>query len=145
MYLKGGGRLSGRIVSRTGAAVEVDVGAGRIAVPASSVVCVEEGHSPLHEYEDRAGRIGAGDADAWAALGEWADSQGLGTQGREAYHRAPAASPDDPRANAALGNLPGGLAADLGRPITVHAGRPCPGAAAYSLARPARIPALTPV
>jgi hypothetical protein len=43
VYLKGGGRLSGRIVSRAGAAVEVDVRAGRIAVPASIVVRVEEG------------------------------------------------------------------------------------------------------
>ncbi len=38
------------------------------------------------------------------ALGEWATAQGLGTQAREAYHRALSASPGDPRANAALGH-----------------------------------------
>ncbi len=105
VYLKGGGRLSGRIVSRTESTIEVDVGAGRIGVPASSVLRIVEGRSPLHEYEDRAGRLAAGDVDGWVALAEWASAQGLGTQAREAYHRALAASPDDPRANEALGNV----------------------------------------
>src|SRR5262245_63742812 len=53
---------------------------GRIAVPASSVVRIEEGHSTLQEYDDRASRIPAGDASAWIALGEWASAQGLSSQ-----------------------------------------------------------------
>jgi len=105
VYLKGGGRLSGRIVSRTETTIEVDVGAGRIGVPASSVLRIEEGRSPLQDYEERAGRLAPGDVDGWIALAQWAEGQGLGTQAREAYHRALAASPDDPRANAALGNM----------------------------------------
>ena len=105
VFLKGGGRLSGRIVSRTETTIEVDVGAGRIGVPVSSVLRVEEGRSPLHEYEERAGRLAPGDVDGWVALAEWASARGLGTQAREAYHRALAASPDDPRANEALGNV----------------------------------------
>jgi hypothetical protein len=105
VYLKGGGRLSGRIVSRSETTIEVDVGAGRMGVPLSSVVRIEEGRSPLHEYEERAGRLAAGDADGWVALGEWASAKGLGTQAREAYHRALAAAPDDRRANEALGNV----------------------------------------
>lgn len=105
VFLKSGGRVSGRIVSRSATTVEVDVGAGRIAVPASSVVRIEEGRSALQEYEERAGRVPAGDAHAWNALGEWASDQGLGAQAREAYSRALAASPNDPKANAALGNV----------------------------------------
>jgi tetratricopeptide repeat protein len=105
VFLKSGGRVSGRVVSRTATSVEVDVGAGRIAVPASSVVRIEEGRSPLHEYEERAGRIGAADVEAWIALGEWASAQGLSAQAREAFHRALAISPTDPRANAGLGNM----------------------------------------
>jgi hypothetical protein len=105
VFLKSGGQLSGRIVSRTAATVEVDVGAGRIAVPASSVVRIEEGRSALQEYEERAGRIPAADANAWIVLGEWASAQGLSSQAREAYHRALAASPNEPQANAALGNV----------------------------------------
>jgi len=105
VFLKGGGQVSGRIVSRSEAKVEVDVGAGRIAVPASSVVRIEEGRSALQEYEEQAGRIAAGDVDGWIALAGWAEAKGLGTQAREAYHRALAVSPDDPRANQALGNV----------------------------------------
>ncbi len=105
VFLKSGGQLSGRIVSRTATTVEVDVGAGRITVPASSVVRIEEGRSALQEYEERAGRVPAGDVEGWLALGEWASARGLGSQAREAYHRALSASPNDPRANAALGNV----------------------------------------
>jgi hypothetical protein len=104
VILKSGGKVSGRIVSRTATSIEVDVGAGRITVPVSSVVRIEEGRSPLQEYEERAGRTAAGDVDAWLALGDWASDQGLSSQAREAWNRALAAAPDNPRANAALGN-----------------------------------------
>lgn len=105
VFLKSGGHLSGRIVSRTAATVEVDIGAGRVAVPASSVARIEEGRSALQEYEERAALLAAGDVDGWVALGQWAEAKGLSTQAREAYHRALAASPGDPRANQALGNV----------------------------------------
>jgi tetratricopeptide repeat protein len=105
IFLKSGGRVSGRVVSRSATSVEVDVGAGRITVPTSSVVRIEEGPSALQEYEERSRRIPAADANAWIALGEWASAQGLSSQAREAYHRALAASPNDPRANAGLGNV----------------------------------------
>ena len=105
VFLKGGGHLSGRVVSRSETKIEVDVGAGRISVPASSVLRIEDGRSALQEYEERAGALAAGDADGWVALGQWADSHGLGSQAREAYSRALAVSPTDPRANEALGNV----------------------------------------
>jgi len=105
VFLKSGGQLSGRVVSRTATAVEVDVGAGKITVPASSVLRIEDGRSPLQEYEERAGTLAAGDADGWVALGQWAESRGLSKQAGEAYHRALAASPLDPRANEGLGNV----------------------------------------
>jgi hypothetical protein len=105
VYLKGGGQISGRIVSQTDKKVEVDVGAGRIAVPAANVLRIEKGRSPLQEYEERAAQLAAGDADGWVTLGQWAEGRGLSTQAREAYHRAIAASPMDPRANEALGNV----------------------------------------
>jgi len=81
------------------------VGAGRITVPANHVVRIQEGRSALHEYEERAGRIPDANADAWVALGAWASAQGLSSQAREAYQRALAAAPNDPRANAGLGNV----------------------------------------
>jgi hypothetical protein len=105
VFLKSGGQLSGRIAKRTATEVEVDIGAGHITVPMSHVVRIEEGRSALHEYQDRAGALAASDAAGWLALGEWASSRGLGTQAREAYTRALALAPDDPRANAALGRM----------------------------------------
>jgi hypothetical protein len=105
VFLKGGGQLSGRIVSRTATTIEVDVGAGKVGVPVSSVVRIEEGRSPLDEYDERAGRLAPGDVDGWVALGEWASAKGLGSQARAAYSRALSASPGDARANAALGNV----------------------------------------
>jgi hypothetical protein len=105
VFLKSGGQLSGRIVNHTATSVEVDIGAGRITVPVSSVVRVEEGRSALDEYEERAGKLAATDAAGWVALGKWASARGLGTQARQAYERALAAAPDDPAANQALGRV----------------------------------------
>lgn len=105
VYLKGGGQLSGRVVSRSDTKVEVDVGAGRIAVPASSVLRIEAGRSALQEYEERAGLLASDDAEGWLTLGQWAESKGLGSQAREAYHRVLSVSPSEPRANQALGNV----------------------------------------
>jgi hypothetical protein len=105
VFLKNGGQLSGRIVSRTATTIEMDVGAGRIGVPVSSVLRVEDGRSALQEYEERAGRLAPGDVDGWVALGRWASGAGLGTQAREAYERALSASPGDARANEALGHV----------------------------------------
>jgi hypothetical protein len=105
VYLKSGGQLSGRVVSRGATEVTVDVGAGRITVPASSVVRIEEGRSALQEYEERAGALAPADVEGWVALARWAEARGLGTQAAEAWKRALAASPGDPRANEALGNV----------------------------------------
>jgi hypothetical protein len=105
IFLKSGGQLSGRIVNRTATTIEVDIGAGRITVQTSQVVRVEEGRSALQAYEERAARLAAADANGWVELAEWASAQGLGTQAREAYHRALAVAPGDPRANAGVGNV----------------------------------------
>jgi len=105
VYLKSGGQLSGRIVSRTAEKVVVDIGAGQITVRASTVLRIEEGRSALQEYEERAGQLARGDVDGWIELAKWAEGHGLGTQATEAYNRVLAVSPDDPRANLALGNV----------------------------------------
>jgi tetratricopeptide (TPR) repeat protein len=105
IYLKSGGQLSGRILSRTATTVEIDIGGGQIGVAMSTVARIEEGRSTLHEYQDRAGRIAPGDVEAWVALAAWASSVGLGSQATEAYNRALHAAPNDPRANAGVGNV----------------------------------------
>jgi hypothetical protein len=105
VLLKSGGQLSGRIVSRTATEISVDIGAGRITVPMSSVVRIDEGRSAFQEYEERARALGPADVPGWLALGAWASAHGLGTQAREAYERALLASPNDPSANQALGRV----------------------------------------
>jgi hypothetical protein len=105
VYLKGGGRVSGRILQRTATSVEIDVGAGTIAVPASRVERIEEGQGALDVYYERAGALDPKDREGWAALGRWASDKGLTTQSREAYRRVLAADPADAEANQALGNV----------------------------------------
>lgn len=105
VYLKGGGRVSGRILQRTATSVAVDVGAGTITVPASRVERIEEGRSALDVYYERAGALDPKDREGWAALGRWASDQGLAAQSREAYRRVLAVDPADAAANQALGNV----------------------------------------
>lgn len=105
VLLKSGGRLSGRVVLRSDTTITVDIGAGRISVPISSVVRIEEGRSAFEEYEARAAGLGAGDVAGWLELAAWASAQGLSTQARQAYERVLAVAPNDPNANEALGRV----------------------------------------
>ena len=85
VLLKGGGKISGRILSRTDTAVQVDVGAGIITVPMASVLSIEEKRSNLDEYEERAARLSDQDVPGWLQLARWSLGQGLGTQSRRAF------------------------------------------------------------
>ena len=105
VFLKGGGRVTGRILSRTATSLEMDIGAGRVTLSMNSVERIEEGRSALHDYQDRAAAIRATDADGWLQLARWASNAGLGTQARQAYERVLDADPDQPEANRALGRV----------------------------------------
>ena len=105
VILKSGGRVSGRIVQRTDAAVKVDVGAGTITIAMDRVERIEEKGSALDDYYDRAGRLAASDTAGWLELARWASSEGLSAQAGEAYHRVLAADPANAEANQALGNV----------------------------------------
>ena len=105
VYLKGGGQVTGQIVEQTDIAVKVDVGAGVVTVPMSSVAHVQSGASPLQEYRTRAAAIAPGDAAGWRDLGHWAQSHALATQAREAYAKALAVDPNDAAANRGVGKV----------------------------------------
>jgi hypothetical protein len=105
VILKGGGKVSGRILSRTDTAVEVDVGAGTVKLPMTSVVRIDQRRSALDDYHDRANAIQANDVSGWLELARWASSQGLGTQARTAYERVLAVDPENAAANQALGRV----------------------------------------
>lgn len=105
VFLKGGGKVTGRIVKRTPTIVEIDVGAGSVTVPMGRVERIQEGRSALQDYYDRAGALSSDDGAGWKNLARWASAQGLATQAREAYERVLRINPSDPDANLAHGNV----------------------------------------
>jgi hypothetical protein len=105
VFLKGGGKVSGRILARTATSVQIDVGAGTVTLPMSRVERIKEGQSALQTYYARAGALVAEDAAGWKELARWASAQGLATQAREAYERVLRIDPADPDANRARGNV----------------------------------------
>jgi hypothetical protein len=105
VLLKGGARISGRILSRTATTVEVDVGAGIVTIPMSSVERIDERRSPLVEYHERAAPLGDADSNGWLQLATWATGQGLGAQARTAYEKVVSVDPAHAEANQALGRV----------------------------------------
>ena len=105
VHLKSGGSVEGRVIERTASSVEIDIGAGSITLSMESVDRIEEGRSPLDDYDDRAARLDENDRDGWLELARWASSEGLGTQSRRAYEKVLSISPDHPEANAGLGRV----------------------------------------
>jgi hypothetical protein len=105
VILKGGGKVSGRILSRTATSVEVDVGAGTVTVAMSSVVRIDARRSVLDDYYERAEKLAANDRPGWLQLAKWASSQGLGTQARTAYEHVLELDPGNVEANQGLGRV----------------------------------------
>lgn len=105
VHLRGGGKLSGRILSATETGVVVEMPAGNITVPRAQVERVVEGRSALETYGERAASLAPDDREGWAELGRWASNAGLNTQSRAAWGQVLALDPADPEANEALGNV----------------------------------------
>jgi hypothetical protein len=105
VILKGGGKISGEIISQDANSVTVDIGAGTMAVQMSSVVRIDKTTSPLQEYRNRAAKLGANDVEGWRELARWADHQILVTQAREAWTKVTQISPGDPEAHRELGQV----------------------------------------
>lgn len=105
VLLRGGGRISGRILARSETSVQVDVGPGIITVPMASVLSIEEKRTPLDEYEERAATLRDNDAAGWLQLANWAAARGLNTQARRTYDKVLAIDPQNVNANRALGHV----------------------------------------
>ena len=103
VYLKGGGRFSGRILEQTAEKVVIDFGDGTIGLPMDQVEKIVRGTSPLDEFDARASKLGPQDVDGWRSLALWASTKGLSAQSRAAYKRVLALAPDDKEAREALG------------------------------------------
>ena len=105
VHLRGGGKIVGQIVEETHDAVVIEVGPGRITLPAERVDHIVAGRSPLSVYHQRAANLALSDVDGWLDVGLYAQRHGLTTQAREAFERVLAYSPENPIAQAALGNV----------------------------------------
>lgn len=105
VILKGGGVLNGVIVERSDKGVVLEVGPGRVGLPASRIERIETGGSALATYRERAAATPAGDAAAWAQLGLWARDNGLETQAHAAFEQALQADPGNADAHRALGHV----------------------------------------
>jgi hypothetical protein len=103
VFLKGAGSISGRIVEQTDAKVMIDIGGGVMGVPMAHVERIVKARSPLDDYDERAARLAAKDADGWRALARWAGQQGLTKQADDAWGRVLAVAPNDPEAKEAMG------------------------------------------
>ena len=103
VYLKSGGRFSGRILEQTPEKVVIDFGDGTIGIPMDQVQEVVKSASPLDEFDARASKLAPGDVNGWRSLGEWAATRGLSAQARAAYKKVLAVLPDDAEAREALG------------------------------------------
>lgn len=105
VVLRSGGRLDGVVVERTRDRVVVEMGPGRVTMPASQVERIVEGRSALEEFRERAGVLEPGDTEGWEALARWAADHDLQTQSREAWRRVLAGDSSHPEANTALGRV----------------------------------------
>jgi hypothetical protein len=103
VYLKGGGRFTGRIVEQTAERMVIDIGDGTIGFSMERVEEIVKGPSPLDDYSARASKLGPQDLNGWRNLAQWASGQGLSAQARAAYQRVLAVAPDDKEAREALG------------------------------------------
>ena len=103
VYLKGGGKFTGRIVEQTAERMVIDIGDGTIGFSMDRVEEVVKGPSPLDEYDARASKLGPQDVNGWRSLAQWARTRGFPVQARAAYQKVLAVAPDDPEAREALG------------------------------------------
>ncbi len=103
VYLKGGGKFSGRIVVQSADRIVIDIGDGTVGFSMDRVEEIEKGPSPLDEFETRAGKLGPQDVEGWRSLAQWATMKGLSRQSRLAWEKVLAVAPDDAEARRALG------------------------------------------
>lgn len=105
VFLKSGGKMTGEVVSEDGQIVVLEVGPGRVSVPAARVLRIERSKSPLGGYRDRAARLSGDDVNGWLELAFWAQEHDLDTQAQEAFDYVLRLDPTNASANAALGRV----------------------------------------
>ena len=105
VYLEGGGRVRGEIISETPSQVVVKTPTGSThVIKRDEIARIERDRNPEQEYTERSRKISDGDAAGWYELGKWAASKGLKDKADAAYRRAIAYDADHAGAREALGH-----------------------------------------
>ena len=105
VFLKGGGKITGEVVSEGGHSVVLEVGPGKVTVPADRVVRIERSRSALGGYRERAAHLASDHVQGWLELAFWAQERDLDTQAQEAFERVLRLDPMNASANGALGRV----------------------------------------
>ncbi len=105
VYLRSGGHLSGVVVERRADGVVIDVGAGRVTLPAALVTRVVEGTPAFALFRERAARLADADVSGWLALAAWARDHELLTQSRQAFEHVLSVDPGNAVAHRELGHV----------------------------------------
>ena len=105
IILKGGGRVSGRVVERTATRLSIETGPGRVTLPMSRVEKIVEGRSAIEVFAERSAELAPSDVQGWAELARWAEERDLFTQARLAWQRVLDHDPGNASANASIGRV----------------------------------------
>ena len=103
VYLKGGGKVVGKVVSTAGGSIRVRTVAGTLGFPASEALRIEYGPTPEEDYAQRAAAVDRKDPAALMALADWCAGQGLSGQQEELLRAVLALEPDHAEARRRLG------------------------------------------
>ena len=115
IHLKGGGRVTGRVVERTATRLTIETGPGSVTLPMSRVEKIVEGRSAIEVFAERAAELAPSDVQGWAELARWAEERDLLTQARQAWQRVLSHDPGNAEANESLGRValdPGACGSD---------------------------------
>jgi len=105
VYLEGGGRVRGEIVSETSTTVTVKTPTGGThVIQRDEIAKIERDRNPEQDFEERAKKLSATDADGWFELGKLAASKGLKEKAEVAWKRAIGIDSDHAGARDALGH-----------------------------------------
>ena len=105
IHLKGGGRVTGRVVERTATRLTIETGPGSVTLPMSRVEKIVEGRSAIEVFAERAAELAPSDVQGWAELARWAEERDLLTQARQAWQRVLSHDPGNAEANESLGRV----------------------------------------
>ena len=103
VYLEGGGKVVGKVLSAAGGSVRIRSVAGTLTIPASRVVRIEYGPTPREEFARRAAALDRSDTAAMMALADWCARRGLDEEERELLEAVLALEPDHAEARRRLG------------------------------------------